>query len=438
MKRNLFSASLIFSVLMIHAQKGNVGINTSTPQTALDVNGNARVQQLPAAAGTINYGGTSATFNPVNTVVADANGVLGIVAGTPAASSSNFWSLTGNAGTTAGTNFLGTTDAQGLMFKVNSVAAGFISTATGLNSAGNNVSLGVNAAPWMLNATSNSKNVAIGSYAMYSTPTSAVVQNVAVGQAALANFVSGGTNTAVGPSAMGSATQGGSNVAIGIKALNQLSSSDNFGNVGIGYLAGAQMTGGRNNILIGNQTVSSGLNATGDNNIYIGQNAGQGSTTGKHNIAIGTGFNSNTLANADSQLNIGNTIFGSGVDTASGTNGKIGISTGNTNPNSTLQVGGSVSAPLNTPNSGNYNLTDKDYTIRVYNGAGTITLPDAATCKGRIYVIIGSNGITAKPLATTSSQDVYDDVTNSHITNITAGVRYTLQSDGANWIVIGR
>ncbi|MDR3058706.1 MAG: hypothetical protein LBU84_11275 [Prevotella sp.] len=31
----------------------------------------------------------------------------------------NNWSLTGNAGTTAGTNFLGTTDAQGLAFKTN-------------------------------------------------------------------------------------------------------------------------------------------------------------------------------------------------------------------------------------------------------------------------------------------------------------------------------
>lgn len=33
----------------------------------------------------------------------------------------NNWSLTGNAGTTAGTNFLGTTDAQGLAFKTNNV-----------------------------------------------------------------------------------------------------------------------------------------------------------------------------------------------------------------------------------------------------------------------------------------------------------------------------
>jgi hypothetical protein len=35
----------------------------------------------------------------------------------------NKWSLTGNAGTTAGTNFVGTTDAQALVFKTNSTEA---------------------------------------------------------------------------------------------------------------------------------------------------------------------------------------------------------------------------------------------------------------------------------------------------------------------------
>lgn len=39
------------------------------------------------------------------------------------AGSSSDWALTGNAGTTAGTNFLGTTDAQSLVFKTNSAEA---------------------------------------------------------------------------------------------------------------------------------------------------------------------------------------------------------------------------------------------------------------------------------------------------------------------------
>ncbi len=41
------------------------------------------------------------------------------------------WSLTGNAGTTAGTNFIGTTDAKDLVFKTNGVEKGRIKSATG-------------------------------------------------------------------------------------------------------------------------------------------------------------------------------------------------------------------------------------------------------------------------------------------------------------------
>ena len=37
------------------------------------------------------------------------------------------WSLTGNSGTIAGTNFLGTTDNQGLVFKTNNNQTGYIS-----------------------------------------------------------------------------------------------------------------------------------------------------------------------------------------------------------------------------------------------------------------------------------------------------------------------
>jgi len=52
------------------------------------------------------------------------------------------WSLTGNSGTTAGTNFLGTTDAQDLRFYTNnSERARILSTGTiGVNSAGSAVS----------------------------------------------------------------------------------------------------------------------------------------------------------------------------------------------------------------------------------------------------------------------------------------------------------
>jgi hypothetical protein len=48
-----------------------------------------------------------------------ANGAQGVTGATGADGSANAWGLTGNAGTTAGTNFLGTTDSKDLVIKTN-------------------------------------------------------------------------------------------------------------------------------------------------------------------------------------------------------------------------------------------------------------------------------------------------------------------------------
>src|SRR5690349_5980422 len=53
------------------------------------------------------------------------NGTLWMYLST-GSTSSTAWSLTGNAGTSSGTNFLGTTDQQGLTFRVNNEQAGFL------------------------------------------------------------------------------------------------------------------------------------------------------------------------------------------------------------------------------------------------------------------------------------------------------------------------
>ena len=40
------------------------------------------------------------------------------------------WSITGNAGTTAGANFMGTTDNNDVVFKRNNIQAGLLNNAT--------------------------------------------------------------------------------------------------------------------------------------------------------------------------------------------------------------------------------------------------------------------------------------------------------------------
>ena len=60
------------------------------------------------------------------------------------------WSLLGNSGTTAGTNFVGTTDNISLTFKTNSVRSGYLGT-----SANNNVFMGYNAGATISTGTTN-------------------------------------------------------------------------------------------------------------------------------------------------------------------------------------------------------------------------------------------------------------------------------------------
>lgn len=75
---------------------------------------------LKAAAGTASYTltmpGTAPTADQVLTVSSITGGSVSLTWTSPASAS---WSLTGNAGTNSSTHFLGTTDAQPLLFKTN-------------------------------------------------------------------------------------------------------------------------------------------------------------------------------------------------------------------------------------------------------------------------------------------------------------------------------
>lgn len=135
-----------------------VGVGTTTPNGALDVNSStngfvpprvaltATNVQAPVLnpqggvipAGTIVWNTATAGTSPNN--VAPGlyywNGTRWVAfAGSPGGLD---WSLTGNSGTTAGTNFLGTTDAQDIRFHTNNIErARILSTGTvGVNSPG--------------------------------------------------------------------------------------------------------------------------------------------------------------------------------------------------------------------------------------------------------------------------------------------------------------
>lgn len=91
---------------------GNTGVGTNAPANRLEIKSatantsGLRLTNLTAASPTIASNGKALSV--------DINGDVVLMPST-----SDAWLLTGNAGTTAGTNFLGTTDAQDLVFKTN-------------------------------------------------------------------------------------------------------------------------------------------------------------------------------------------------------------------------------------------------------------------------------------------------------------------------------
>jgi len=121
--------------------------------------------------------------------------------------SANCWSLTGNSGTTAGTNFVGTTDAVDLVFKANSIQSGRIDL--------------------------SNLNTSFGYYTLASNTTG--VGSTAFGTTSLQNQISGAYNTAYGYQSLKSLTIGGANTGLGSFAGDSITTGNN--NTIIGYAA---------------------------------------------------------------------------------------------------------------------------------------------------------------------------------------------------------
>ncbi len=150
------------------------------------------------------------------------------------ASGATGWGLTGNAATA--NDFLGTTNAQGLRFKVNGEKSGSITDAG---------------------------------------------ENTSFGYQSLKVLSTGVSNTGVGHSALLNNTTGGQNVALGHGAL--ITNSSGSGNVGIGYAATVTTGTLTNAAAIGNRSV-----VGQSNSLVLGSINGLNGATVSANVGIGT------------------------------------------------------------------------------------------------------------------------------------------------------
>jgi len=242
------------------------------------------------------------------------------------------WLLRGNIGTNPAKNFIGTKDAQPLIFKVNNQRAGYLeyndfsqTTAFGYqtlisnvpsDSDGNTGGIGnsafgylsltsnksgeLNTALGQLALTANTEgdiNTAIGAYSLFQNTTGAV--NTAIGSFALFSNTEGSVNNAIGDYTLFGNTTGSFNVANGTP-FTLTANTEGSENIATGAISMTNNSTGNANVAYGVFSLAS--NETGSNNTALGSHADV--TAG--NLHNATAIGHNALADASNKVRIGN------------------------------------------------------------------------------------------------------------------------------------
>jgi trimeric autotransporter adhesin len=326
---NLFNAAAIGAGTIVSASNSvvlgnnaNVGIGVSAPLDKLHVVGNIRMVDGNQAAGKVltsdangkaawqaippavpsgaaggDLGGTYpdptvvglqgvavSSTTPASDQVLQFNGTSWAPASLPAASVD--WKTTGNAGTSTTTNFIGTTDNVGLIFKTNNATRINIG-AGGDIGIGSNPSVGTKltvAGDINLSTSSTFKITGVEMLKLKSLSpcfgngagaANTSQNNLFIGVTAGFNNTTGTGNTYLGNSSGNSNTTGLSNTFVGFRA---------------GFVATGHM-----NTIVGNQTA---LNlAGGDGNVFVGTVTASPLTSGSNNTIIGASVTTPTTLN---------------------------------------------------------------------------------------------------------------------------------------------
>jgi len=338
-----------------------VGITTATQR--VEVAGNIRLDPVAGAASQFQYMNPANTF--ATTLAAGAqlanitytlptaqgaastvlmNNGAGVLSwSTP---SNNGWLLLGNAGTTPGTNFLGTTDASDMVFKTNSVE-GFRLTSAG------NIGIGNTVPTQELEVHGNIKLDSSGGAAsqlMFSNPAGTFSSTFKAGaQVANINYTL--------PLAQGAANSILSNNGAGTMSWTAASAYDwtLLGNAGT--VAGTNFLGTTDNVdLVFKTNATEGMRLSATRNLGIGTNA---PTSILHTVASGAkvaNYTGNLLTNTATSSTASITKYGADLQSTGTWNGagavNVGLrvnATGGTTNYSAIFQGGNVGVNTTTP-----------------------------------------------------------------------------------------
>jgi len=290
---------------------------------------------------------------------------------------SSGWGLTGNAGTTAGTNFVGTTDDIDLQFKRNSVFSALIDSSSANNG---HTSFGFGALANLTQTTTGTTAFGYKALNAFTTGGSNTSQNTAIGNRALLVLTTGLRNTAVGYDALKATVTSNDNASLGYNTLTLSTTSDNTA-IGSGALAG--QTTGNGNTAVGKNAISTATD--GINNTAIGNGAGP-NLKGFGNVAIGYGILTAAVSGAT------NFVIGYGSTMNANTSGASNVVIGRDAMVS--NISGSNTVSLGT-RSGNASTGGGNIFLGYY--AGSYLTSEANT------IVIGSLDRTTRAKDTTDA-----------------------------------
>ncbi|MCX6781610.1 MAG: hypothetical protein NTW66_00585, partial [Candidatus Magasanikbacteria bacterium] len=394
---------------------GNVGIAKTNPDYTLDVNGTVNIPQTNGTTtGVIYMDGVRFISSPHANTWDEYNVFVGQNSGNVTATGDSnvaigdraMMSLSGGRWNTAvgGYAMYSNTTGQfntaiGNRALVNNTDGGMNTAMGGYalrdNISGEaNVAVGYNALSWNL----ADNNTAVGLEALQQNTTG--YQNTAVGGSALSRNVTGYFNTAVGQTSgfynvaainttfigyaagfgAGGDYSAGEVTAIGTESLYNIRTGAED-NTALGYRAGYAVTTGANNILLGYQ-------------------AADNLTVGSNNIVIGYNIDARAVGSANT-LNIGNLLFGTGINGTGTTlsTGNIGI--GIATPTEKMDIDGSINISAGNYykyNGANFAMASTTRNNFFSGGAGNLTMTgylNTAMGEGALASNMSGEGNTA-------------------------------------------
>ncbi len=298
--KNLLSLFSLLPIFQVAFTQNNVGIGIATPDAsaALEISSTDQGVLIPRlsdtsvvttpATGLLVYWNAQSSFwyydgTKWNKIGAGSSGGSG--------GSGSGWELSGNGGTTAGTNFIGTTDNTDLSIKTNNTERLRITGHT-IETLNNGQSVFIGEEAGINDDETSNSNVYVGNKAGKENVSGK--ENIGIGFESLRDATAANTNVGIGAYTLQINSTGRRNTALGFASMNlNTTGSDN---VAVGQWSLNSNGAGTKNVALG---YSSGFANTGSGNVFIGYSAGVDATTENDKLYIETSSNANTLIYGD-------------------------------------------------------------------------------------------------------------------------------------------